>query len=80
MLLSQIFLFVAIALCSQHSKRMAIVNTMMAVIINTSLLLCFNVIDGEGRRLLLMFLMILYNGCQGVGVLLYKLVKRDKRN
>lgn len=78
MLLSQIFLLATIALCSNISQRPAILNLIIAVIINTLLLLGFTDDLGEGRRLLLMFSIILINGCQGVGVLLFSQIKRLK--
>lgn len=80
MLFSQIFLLVTIALCSYCSKRKALINLIVAVIFNTLLFSCFIVIHGEGRRLLLMFSVVFFNGCQGAGVLLNLLINRKKRN
>lgn len=76
MLLSQIFILVAVILCSPKNKRPALINLIVAVIINTLLFLEFTEVQGEGRRLLLMFSIIFINGCQGVGVLLFSQLKR----
>lgn len=78
MLLSQIFILATIALCSNLRKRPAILNLIITVIINTLLFWGFTDNLGEGRRLLLMFSIIFINGCQGVGVLLFSLIKRLK--
>lgn len=80
MLLSQIFILAAIALCSNKSKPAALVNLIITAILNTLLFFRFNVIHGEGRRLFLMFSIIFVNGCQGAGVLLFSLVKGRKQN
>ena len=78
MLLSQIFILVAVFLCSLKNIRAAFINLIIAVIINTLLFLGFTDNLGEGRRLLFMFSIIFINGCQGVGVLLFSLIKRLK--
>lgn len=75
MLFSQIFLLATIALCSNKNKRTALLNLIIAVIINTLLFLGFTDNPGEGHRLLLMFSIILINGCQGGGVLIFSLIK-----
>lgn len=78
MLFGQIFLLIGIALCSYISKRTALINLIVAVILNTLLFFCFTTIHGEGRQLFLMFSIIFINGCQGVGVLLFSLIKLIK--
>lgn len=78
MLLSQIFILVSVGLCSLKNKRPALINLIVAVIINTLLFLGFTDIQGEGRQLLLMFSIIFINGCQGIGVLLFSLIKWQK--
>ncbi len=80
MLFSQIFLLATITLCSNKSKRPALLNLIVAVIINTLLFFGFTDVHGEGRRLLLMFSIIFINGCQGVGILLFSLIKRLKQS
>ncbi len=80
MLFSQIFLFITIALCSYIGKRAAFMNLIIAVILNTLLLFCFPVIQGEGRRLLLMFSVLFSNGCQGIGILLYLVSAKNRQN
>lgn len=78
MLLSQIFILAAVVLCSLKNKRPALINLIVAVIINTFLFLRFTEVPGEGRQLLLMFSIIFINGCQGTGVLLFSLIKWQK--
>ena len=80
MLFSQIFLLATIALCSNKSNRPALLNLIIAVIINTLLFFGFTEVQGEGGRLHLMFSIILINGCQGVGVLLFSQIKRLKQD
>ena len=78
MLLSQIFILVAVFLCSLKNIRPAYINLIVVVIINTLLFLGFTDDLGEGRQLLLMFSIILINSCQGVGVLLFSQIIRLK--
>ena len=80
MLFSQVFLLVTIAICSYYSKRTAYINLIVAVILNTLLIFCFPIIQGEGRRLLLMFSVLFFNGLQGIVVLLHQLMNRRKGN
>ena len=81
MLFSLIFLLATTALCSFYSKRAALINLIVAVVYNTILFLSFTAIHGEGRRLLLMFSILLINGCQGTGLLLYlPIIKKRKRS
>ena len=80
MLFSQVFLLVTIAICSYYSKRAAYINLIVAIILTTLLLFCFPVIQGEGRRLLLMFSVLFCNGFQGAVVLLHQLINRRKGN
>lgn len=77
MLLSQLFIMVVIALCYRCSKSKALTNLIVAVIFNTILFFSFVAIEGEGRRLLLMFSILFINGCQGLLILL--LMNRQKR-
>ena len=81
MLFSQLFVLVTIAICAFYSKRAALTNLIVAAIFNTILFFSFSAITGEGRRLLLMFLVFFINGCQGTGLLLYlPIIIKRKRN
>lgn len=81
MLFSQIFILGTIAICAFYSKRTALTNLIVAAIFNTILFFSFAAINGEGRRLLLMFSILFINGCHGTGLLLYlPIIIKRKRN
>lgn len=79
MLFSLLFLLVTTALCSFYSKRAALINLIISVVYNTILFFSFTDIQGEGRRLLLMFSILFINGCQGMGLLLYLPIIQKRR-
>ena len=80
-LINKIFWLICCVCLCFYSKRAALTNLIVAAIFNTILFFSFSAITGEGRRLLLMFLVFFINGCQGTGLLLYlPIIIKRKRN
>jgi len=75
MLFSLLFLIGAIALCSCFSKRTALINLIVAVIFNAVLFFGLFASHGEGTCLLLMISILFINVCQGIGLLVYLLIR-----
>ncbi len=71
---------VTIALCSNKGKRAVFMNLIVAVILNSLLLFCFPIIQGEGRRLLLMFSVFVFQWMSRNWDIIVSESKREKRS